>query len=203
MKLLGVTDDRLSVNELLQNLQQAEPFLDAIILREKSKTDEQLTQLVTALAESAFPLEKLIMHARPDLASKLKISRVQLTGYGMSVQDAHSNYPSLTFGGSVHSLEEAKNVQRDGASWLLYGHVYETASKAGLPARGTEELYLIAESFSIPVYAIGGIQPLHLPELQRNNVAGVAVLSPMRSPENLQNYRDLIEKGEIYDGKND
>lgn len=203
MKLLGVTDDRLSPDELMLHLQQTAPFLDAIILREKSKTDEQLIDLITRLAAIGFPLEQLIIHARPQVASKLSLSKVQLTGYGMSLPDAHRNFPELLFGCSIHSVEEAKKAAEDGADWLLYGHVFETPSKPGLPARGMEGLFSISECSSIPVYAIGGIQPHHLPDLQRNNVAGAAVLSPMRSLKALQGYRDMMEKGELSNGESD
>lgn len=199
MKLLGVTDDRLSVDELTLHLQQTAPFLDTIILREKSKTDEQLIDLITRLANSGFPLEKLIVHARPQVANRSNLTKVQLTSYGMSLRDAHRKFPELTFGCSIHSIEEARKATAEGADWLLYGHVFETKSKPGLPARGTEELFSIAEYSPIPVYAIGGIQPHHLPDLQRNNVAGVAVLSPMRSLNALQSYR----KGEVFNEEND
>ena len=199
MKLLGVTDDRLSVDELTLHLLRTAPFLDAIILREKSKSDEQLVDLVTRLASTEFPLDKLILHARPHLARRLKLKKVQLTGYGMSVRRAHQEFPELSFGCSIHSLKEAKVAMNEGADWLLYGHVFETPSKPGLPARGTEELFSIAQCSSIPVYAIGGIEPHHLPNLQQNHVAGVAVLSPMRSLKTLQSYR----KGEVSHGEND
>ena len=199
MKLLGVTDDRLSVDELTLHLLQTAPFLDAIILREKSKTDEQLVDLVTRLASAGLPLDKLILHARPHLASRLNLSKVQLTGYGMPLREAHRKFPKLTFGCSIHSLEEAKVATKERVGWLLYGHVFDTSSKPGLPARGTEELFSIAKYSSIPVYAIGGIQPHHLPDLQRNNVAGAAVLSPIRSLKILQSYRI----GEVSHEEND
>ncbi|ARF17738.1 thiamine phosphate synthase [Sporosarcina ureae] len=199
MKLLGVTDDRLAVEELTLHLQQTAPYLDAIILREKSKTDEQLVDLVTRLASSGFSLDRLILHARPHLASRLNITKVQLTSYGMSLRDAQRKFPKLTFGCSIHSSAEAKEAVQEGADWLLYGHVFETNSKPGLLARGTEELFSIAKWSSIPVYAIGGIQPHHLLDLQRNNVAGAAVLSPMRSLNVLQGYR----KGVVSSGESD
>ncbi|PID17918.1 thiamine phosphate synthase [Sporosarcina sp. P37] len=197
MKLIGVTGDCLTNDELLKNLQQAEPYLDAVILREKSKTDEQLTDLIIRLKDRNFPLAKLIIHARPSLASMLSVPRVQLTGYGLSVTDAQRDYPNISFGCSVHSLHEALQMEQNGADWLLYGHVYETASKPGLPPRGTKELFEIASACTIPVYAIGGIHPHHLTDLQRHHVAGAALLSPMRSSDALRSYRTAVEKGEI------
>ncbi|WP_301107515.1 thiamine phosphate synthase [Sporosarcina sp.] len=196
MKLIGVTDDRHTVNDLLMKLQQTEQYFDAFILREKSKTDEQIKELINRLKTVHFPMEKLILHARPDLASYLFLSNVQLTGYGLSLRDARAHFPSIHFGRSVHSLLEAKQAEVEGADWLLYGHVYETQSKEGLDPRGTEELFTIAASCTVPVYAIGGIKPGHLPDLRSNGVAGAAILSPL-SCENavvaVNAYRNMID----------
>ncbi|MDV6379082.1 thiamine phosphate synthase [Sporosarcina sp. GW1-11] len=203
MKLIGVTDDRHSVDELLLKLQQTAPFFDAFILREKSKTDEQLVDLVLRLTDSQFPLDKLIIHARPEVANKLSIKKTQLTGYGMSVADAQVAFPSLKFGCSVHSLEEALQAEADGASWLLYGHVYATRSKEGLAPRGTGELFEIASTCTIPVYAIGGIQPEHLTTLEKCGVAGAAILSPLSHPNAVDEVKKYSRNGEIFNGKDD
>ncbi|WP_153733111.1 thiamine phosphate synthase [Sporosarcina obsidiansis] len=207
MKLIGVTDDQHSVPELLLKLQQTEPYIDAFILREKSKSDEQLTELIMCLAAVHFPLDKLILHANPHVANKLSISKVQLTGYGLSVRSAQSSYPALSFGCSVHSLVEAKEAEMAGADWLLYGHLYETASKQGQTPRGTKELFAITASCQVPVYAIGGIQPHHVPDLQQNNVSGTAILSPLRQEDAahaVKRYRDAMnEKGVILNEYND
>ncbi|WP_233201417.1 thiamine phosphate synthase [Sporosarcina sp. P13] len=201
MKLIGVTDDCHSVDELLLKLQQTAPFFDAFILREKSKTDEQLVDLVLRLMDSQFPLDKLIIHARPDVANKLSIKKAQLTGYGMSVTDAQTSFPSLKFGCSVHSLKEALQAEEDGASWLLYGHVYATQSKEGLTPRGTGELFEIASACKIPVYAIGGIQPEHLATLEEHDVAGVAILSPLSHPNAVDEVKKYSRNGEVFIGK--
>lgn len=197
MKLIGVTDDRHSNEELAVLLERTEPYIDRFILREKSKTDEQLTQLVENLRSAGFPAGKLILHARPRLAETLCIEEVQLTGYGMSLQEAQSAYPTLRFGRSVHSLKEAQEAEIQGAGWLLYGHIYATSSKEGLDPRGTDELYAIAASCRVPVYAIGGIKPRHLSALSEHGIAGAAVLSPLRDQEALKEYR----KGVVLDAE--
>ncbi|AXI00890.1 thiazole tautomerase TenI [Sporosarcina sp. PTS2304] len=189
MKVIGVTDDQQSVEKLAITLQQTLPYLDAIILREKSKTAEQLTELVHVLRDVGTPLDKLIIHANPALAQFLSIQKVQLTGYGMSLADAQLRFPSLTFGCSVHSLEEALQAEASGASWILYGHVYPTSSKKGIRARGTDELRQIVSACMIPVYAIGGIQPEHMPSLEKLGVAGIAILSPISQVEAVKKYR--------------
>ena len=58
----------------------------------------------------------------------------------------------------VHSLEEAIDAFKNGADSLVYGHVFPTDGKKGVPARGLEEMSTdIAKCLSIPITAIGGI----------------------------------------------
>lgn len=196
MKLIGITDDRHSVDELLLKLQQTEPYINAFILREKSKSDEQLETLIFRLTASGFPPDKLIMHARPGLAESLSIS-CQLTGFGMSANDVRAAFPSLKFGCSVHSLEEARKARAAGADWLLYGHIYPTASKKNLTPRGTDELFKIAASFPVPVYAIGGIQPVHLPFLREHGVCGAAILSPLSNPDAVDTVKMYVHARDL------
>lgn len=66
-------------------------------------------------------------------------------------------------GVSVHSIEEAKEAERLGASYITAGHIYETGCKPNLAPRGLEFLKEICQGVKIPVYAIGGI---HLDEQQ-------------------------------------
>ncbi len=59
----------------------------------------------------------------------------------------------------------------------IAGHVYETASKAGEPARGLAFVESVSSALSIPVIAIGGITPERVPEVLNAGAYGVAVLS--------------------------
>lgn len=177
MKLLAVTDDRMPNNKLVQTLKAIEPYIDSVILREKSKTAGEMVELIRRLDLAHFDHTKIIVHGRSDLASFTDSQNVQLPGYGLPLPLLKSQFPALSFGRSVHSYEEAIKAADDGAHWVLYGHLYETGSKTGLQPRGTEELGEIAAALSIPVYAIGGIKPKHLEGLSRLSVSGVAVMS--------------------------
>ena len=59
---------------------------------------------------------------------------------------------------SIHSVEEAKEAERLGASYLTAGHIYATDCKRGLPPRGLGFLKEVCREVSIPVYGIGGIK---------------------------------------------
>ena len=193
MKLIAVTDDRLSIHKLVETLLAIEPYIDAVILREKSKTDSEVFELIQKLELAGFDQTKIIVHGRADLASLTNIHKVQLPGHGLPLPLLKDHFPSLSFGKSVHSYDEAKTAMSEGADWVLYGHLYETGSKAGLPPRGTDELNKIISALAIPVYAIGGIKPSHIEDL---GVAGVAVMSSIFGSDSVitaaKSYYDAI-----------
>ena len=193
MKLIAVTDDRLSIDKLVETLLAIEPYIDAVILREKSKTDNEVFELIRRLELANFDQTKIIVHGRADLATLANIQKVQLPGHGLPLPLLKDHFPALSFGKSVHSFDEAKTAMREGADWVLYGHLYETGSKSGLPPRGTDELNKIISALSIPVYAIGGIKPNHIEDL---DVAGVAVMSSIFGSDNVttaaKSYYDAI-----------
>ncbi|MCG7336681.1 thiamine phosphate synthase [Sporosarcina sp. ACRSM] len=190
MKLIAVTNDRIPNEQLIGTLLEIEQVIDAVILREKSKTDAEVIDLIQTLKASGFDSAKIIVHGRADIAAMTGIEKVQLPGHGAPLPLAKQQFPSLSFGRSTHSFEEAEAAYTAGADWLLYGHLFATDSKEGLSPRGTEELFQIVESLSIPVYAIGGIQPKHLPALKQSGVAGVAVMSSIFGNDNPRKAAD-------------
>lgn len=84
-------------------------------------------------------------------------------------------------GCSVHSVEEALEAQRLGATYLTAGHIYTTDCKKGLPPRGLDFLRSVCKAVSIPVYAIGGIHPgtKQLSEVMNYGAAGGCIMSDM------------------------
>lgn len=105
---------------------------DRLILRAKALSDEEYLALAMALV----PLceangVKLILNHQVALARALDLP-VQLSVHELDDSEG------LTFGVSVHTLEEAKCAIAKGASWLVYGHLFPTASKIGLAPRSME-----------------------------------------------------------------
>ncbi|WP_372638863.1 thiamine phosphate synthase [Fodinibius sp.] len=61
-------------------------------------------------------------------------------------------------GGSSSTLEEALQVEQQGADYVAVGHIFETETKKKeYPPRGLETLQKVREAVTIPVVAIGGI----------------------------------------------
>jgi len=81
-------------------------------------------------------------------------------------------------GRSTHSIEEIHHAREEGLDYVLFGHVFDTASHRGEAPRGLsalEEAVQAAES--MPVIAIGGITPERVRMCLEVGATGVAVLS--------------------------
>lgn len=167
----------MDVTTLVATLKSIESYIDYVILREKSKTEDELFLLYDQLKLAHFSLDKIIVHNNPQLALRTGIRKVHLRANESSIQNFKNDFKDLSFGQSVHSLEEARVAEKEGIQYLLYGHIFESKSKPGRGPRGIRCLKEISEAVTIPVFAIGGIQPAHINTLQINNIAGFAVMS--------------------------
>ena len=87
----------------------------------------------------------------------------------------------LAVGCSIHSVEEAKEAQKLGATYLTAGHIYTTDCKKGLPPRGLDFLREVCNAVTIPVYAIGGIHAGtgQIREVMECGASGACIMSEM------------------------
>ncbi|MBA2874766.1 thiazole tautomerase TenI [Thermaerobacillus caldiproteolyticus] len=153
------------------------PYVDAIHVREKTKTARELADFISALVARGVPARKIIVNDRVDVAAVFGVKGVQLAYHSLSAKTVKAHFPSLVVGCSVHSLEEAMEAEKSGADYCLYGHVFPTECKRGVPPRGLETLKTIASSIYIPVIAIGGIQPDNVKQVLQSGASGIAVMS--------------------------
>ncbi len=79
---------------------------------------------------------------------------------------------------STHSIEQARQAEKEGADYLAIGPIFATPSKpeAG-PPKGTKIISQIKEVVGIPVVAIGGINLDNAEETLKAGADGVAVMS--------------------------
>ena len=82
-------------------------------------------------------------------------------------------------GTSCHSLEDVREAERLGCSYLIAGHIYATTCKPGLPPRGLAFLREVTAAAELPVYAIGGITPARLKEVREAGAAGGCAMSSL------------------------
>ena len=121
----------------------------------------------------------LIVNDRVDVALAVGADGVQRTHASLPVEDIRALVDKrLRVGASVHSLEEAVEAEVKGADWVVFGPVYDTASKRVWgPPQGPARLERVAAALQIPVIAIGGVTPERVREVRGAGARGVAAIS--------------------------
>jgi len=80
-------------------------------------------------------------------------------------------------GVSAHLLESAQAAEKSGASYVIFGPVYETPSKMKFgPPQGPNRLAEVCERMKIPVIAIGGITEENTRQCIAAGASGVAAI---------------------------
>ena len=149
----------------------------ALHLRAGRATAARLQGLAAGLeAAQAVTGAWLVVNDRLDLALACRARGAQLTSRSLRVADARRAAPALAVGASVHSLAEARAAAEEGASWLVAGHVFATATHPGDEGRGLPFVRAIAAVVDVPIVAIGGVKPEHCAVLRQAGAYGLAVI---------------------------
>lgn len=176
--LLCVTNRLICEGDFLEKLRQLTACgLSGVILREKDLEEAQYRRI----AEQALRIcnksgALCILHSFHSAAAELG-APVHLP---MPVLREMSEKERSTFeimGASCHSVDEARQAQALGCTYITAGHVFATDCKKGLAPRGTDFLREVCEAVSIPVYGIGGISAGNIAEVQRAGAKGACVMS--------------------------
>lgn len=171
-----ITNRKICKNDYLSVLKDAvEARIDAIILREKDLCTEDLLNLALDVKKITQNTKtKLIVNGNLEVAEK-----IEADGYQLSFSEFKRGVPNFKglIGVSVHSLEEALDADKLGASYILASHIFPTDCKKGLPPRGVLWLREITKRVSIPVIALGGININNAHEVIKVGSQGVAVMS--------------------------
>ncbi|PFF33479.1 thiamine phosphate synthase [Bacillus cereus] len=193
-----ISNGHMPFEELVNVAMQIESEIDYLHIREREKSTKELYEGVESLLKKGFPASKIVINDRIDIAILLNIPRVQLGYRSADVRLVKEKFSYLHVGYSVHSLDEAIVAFKNGADSLVYGHVFPTACKKDVPARGLEEIADMARCLSIPITAIGGITPENTGDVLANGVSGIAVMSGIISSSNsyskAKSYKESIRK---------
>jgi thiazole tautomerase (transcriptional regulator TenI) len=150
----------------------------AVHLRSRYLTAAQLYAIALALGDAQESTGCwLVVNERLDVALAAKTHAAQLTTRSLTVADARLVAGELPIGASIHSAEEAKAAEHDGADWVVAGHVYSTSSHAGKPGRGAELVAAVAAQTKLPCIAIGGVRPSNVGILRDAGAWGVAAIT--------------------------
>lgn len=175
-----VTDASLEPLELVGRVEQALPCgVDAVQVRRPDATAREIYDLAVVLQASLMGSEtSLVVNDRVDVALAVNAKGVHLGARSLPVRAVRAMLgPDAPIGASVHNVEEARNAQADGASYVTFGHVYATQSHPGEDPHGLAALSDVVQSVDIPVIAIGGVTVERVPEVLAAGSRGVAVIS--------------------------
>lgn len=183
-KLIAVTDRKNVARKLSEQLEviarsRFKPY--ALILREKDLEASAYKQLAKELLPICTDKQiAFYVNTFWKAAVEMQVKNIHVPFAVFCSEDFQQNKQFFdSIGVSVHSVEEAVQAQSRGADFVVFGHVYATDCKKGLPPRGTELCRQICLSVSLPVFAIGGIDfsEQKTAELTDCGAAGACIMS--------------------------
>lgn len=147
----------------------------AIILREKDLDFHQLLPIALDVKEKIKDTKcKLIINSNIEVAREVKAHGIHCS-YEYFIKES-PKFPG-EIGVSIHSLEEAIEAEKMGASYILASPIFETQCKPGAEPRGIAFIKAIKEVVKIPVIALGGITLENGREVMEAGAQGLAVMS--------------------------
>ncbi|HWF43912.1 MAG TPA: thiamine phosphate synthase [Candidatus Kapabacteria bacterium] len=150
-----------------------------IQLRDKNLPSNELLRIAKIIRELTSQYSAcFIVNDRGDVAMAVGADGVHLGQDDLPLAETRKLLgDSAIIGVSCGSVEEAQDAEREGASYIGFGHMYPTSSKQKLtPQRTLRELTLVANAVAIPVIAIGGITADRIAELLAAGATGVAAI---------------------------
>lgn len=151
--------------------------MDWIQIREKDLPTRALLRLAATGVEQARET-KILVNDRLDVALAAGAHGIHLGGSSIPAAEACPRVPQgFRVGVSCHSLEEAIRAEFAGASYVLFGPVFETPSKLPYgPPLGLDKLREATARVKIPVLAIGGITLDRVRACWAAGAAGIAAI---------------------------
>lgn len=148
----------------------------SVVLREKDLSHKELLPIAFKLKgiTNAFGCQLII---NTDLKAA-KMSNANFFHFGIEkFKENKLDLGGMSFGLSVHSLEEAVDAKVLGAKYLFLGHIFETDCKKGLNPKGIEMIKAVKSKVNIPVIALGGINESNAKAVIKAGADGIAVMS--------------------------
>ena len=158
----------------------------ALTLREKDLYKNEYLKLV----EKIYPICQkyridLILHQNYDLNldEKYNIGGIHLSydsfkSLNKNIREGLiKKYKKI--GVSIHSIDEAKEVEMLGATYIVAGHIFETDCKKDLEPRGLKFIQELSSTLTIPIFVIGGINQENSNLVINSGAFGVCMMSSL------------------------
>lgn len=166
-------------------------YYQAILLREKDLPEDEYEKLAKeVLAICQRTEKKCILHSFPRVALRFKHPYIHLPlPLWERLEDEEKKGMQkhmIEIGTSIHSMEQLRQAETLGASYVMAGHIFATDCKSGLAPRGLDFLGSICQASDLPVYGIGGIHADNEDQVMRVGASGVCMMSDCMKEDDLQ-----------------
>lgn len=177
--LICITNRKLCSNNFSDQIEMiASAHPKAIVLREKDLSEKEYEQLARQVMQICQKHgTQCILHSFSNVAIALGAEAVHMPLPLLQKMTPQEKSHFQILGASCHSLEEAKEAQDLGCTYITAGHIFLTDCKKGLPGRGLPFLEEICKAVRIPVYAIGGISSQNIESVRKTGAAGACIMS--------------------------
>jgi thiamine-phosphate pyrophosphorylase len=157
--------------------------IEWIQIREKNLGTKDLTALVAAVVAMRHSSQtKILVNDRADIALACGADGVHLRSHSIAPAILRRvTLPDFMIGVSCHTLSEVIQSAEEGASFALFGPIFDVPGKG--PPLGLRALAQAVHAVPIPVLALGGITPGSIPACLRTGAAGVAGIRLFRGVE--------------------
>ena len=175
----------------------ADAGVDGFQVRAKSLTDRDLVALVhrvtDLLTRPATGRDvPVLVCDRVDVALAAGADGVHVGADDLPVSDVRRIAPHLVVGATCRDRAAVEQARTDGADYAGFGPVWETSSKAGLPAPLGPSAVTAAAGV-LPLLAIGGVDAARAGEAVAAGAHGVAVIGGLwRQPDPVHAAEELV-----------
>jgi len=195
--LYVVTESSLKREELIEKVAQVVKGKASMIqLREKELSSREFLARALELKRIIPSYIPFIINDRIDIALACNASGVHLGQGDLPLSSARKILgEDRIIGISTHTLEEAKEAEREGADYIGIGPIFATSTKKDIPPPlGTEIISRIKKEIKIPVVAIGGISQDNISQVLQAGADGVAIVSAIFSQDNILEATKALRK---------
>jgi len=181
------TEDFSNVLHLVQAAVTA--GIDLVQIREKNLSASVLYQLSASAARlTKGSATKLLINDRSDIAAAAGADGVHLTTHSLPTEVVRRTFgDEFLIAVSTHSAREASVARRSGADFVVFGPVFETASKSeyGAPLGLANLERVSAELSPFPVLALGGLTINNVAACIQAGAQGIAGIRMFGDPVKL------------------
>ena len=156
----------------------AAPRATVIQLRAPGLSTRALEREASELvASSSVPV---VISSRCDVVLATGAAGVNLPESDIGVAEARALVGRRLIGRSVHSIDGALRAESEGADFIIFGPVWQSASHPGTRPVGLAAVEQVVRAVRIPVLAIGGVTEERIAECRAAGAAGFAAIGIFR-----------------------